>query len=785
MSKLKELLSDKSWLVEEHDFEVKKLNALETIFTVGNGYLGTRGNLEEGNASGWRGTYINGVFDHHQSFVVDLINAPDWTCINVRVNGEKLSLETSEVISHYRALDMKNGFLYRETKFKDSKGRVTNYESIRYANMSNIHNMEMSFRITPENYDGTIAIESAIDATTYNLDVEPALKEKKTFDSDIKWNKWARSIHTDHVETSAIESGIYLEVKTKERAHSIGYASALRLLNDFFSISQRMDFKYASEEIQVAVKKGVPVELVKSVVIYTSRDQMDRAVKQNCSADIAKIISTTPEKNYELHVKEWQNKWQDCSVVIKGDAKAEHAMKFNIYHLLITANPADPYANIGAKSLSGEGYKGHVFWDTEIFLLPFYALTQPETARSLMMYRFNTKEGARDYAKAGDYKGIRYPWESADTGHEVTPPWTSDGKIRIWTAEREQHITAAVVFGMVYYHTVSGDDQFMIDFGAEVLFETARFWESRLEYNKEADRYELTEVEGPDEFHELVNNSVYTNALTKWSLEQTVNNYKWLEETHPEKLKSISKSIQLEEHEIIRWAELAKKIYIPFDEQKQLVEQFENYFELEDIPITEWTENGMPKYPAGYHHDNCQETMLLKQPDVLMLMYVLPDMFSDEVKRANYAFYEPKTMHTSSLSPSIHSIMGVETDHYEKALQYFERSLYVDLIDNQGNTNDGMHIASCGGSWQALVCGFGGLRVKEEKMTFKPWLPPKWEAIYFKLKWKGDDLKVTLNQKQISFYWESKLNLPSDALEIEVKSTIVTLAPYQLMTINL
>jgi len=427
--------------------------------------------------------------------------------------------------------------------------------------------------------------------------------------------------------------------------------------------------------------------------------------------------------------------------------------------------------------MSGEGYKGHIFWDTEIFLLPFYILTQPETARALLLYRYNTMKGAREYAQKDGYKGARFPGESADTGHEVTPPWSADGTVRIWTGERELHITSAIVFGVLSYYTATQDHDFFTQYGAEILFETARFWDSRLEYNKKQDRYELTDIEGPDEFHELVNNSVYTNWLTRWSLERSAEYYHVLKKHFPMEFDGIIDKLQLSDSEVNEWKSKASKIYIPFDPEQKLIEQFEGYFKLKDVPITEWDENNMPEYPKGYNHDNCQDTTLIKQPDVVMLLYVLPDEFSDEVKKANYEYYEPRTMHKSSLSPGVHTIMGIETNHHEKALQYFERAAHVDLVDNQGNTEWGMHIASAGGTWQAIVNGFGGLRIKNQKLTFKPWLPDTWKEIRFKIKWRGDNLSVRINQNAASFFWETQKD---NVLNIDVKGNGVELPPNKL-----
>ena len=776
---LKNFLSEKEWLVEETEFDIKKINSYETIFAIGNGYLGHRGSLEEGHLAALPGTYINGVFDHFDSFIVDLINAPNWAELSIYVEGKKLSLHNCQILDFYRALDIRNGCLYRFTRFQDDQGRITRYESIRYANLADKHLFENRITITAENYSGSVVVESIIDGHVFNLDLEPAYKEIKHFAPEVKWDKWSKSKHLENHTTEGLDDGVYLEMKTRDRPHHIGYAASL---NAKGQKNIRLDYEKVQETAQFEIQEGETIQIEKLVSIYTSRDVEQDQVKASCQQTLTQGLSQSFEQRFQLHQIAWEHLWNDCDMEIEGDAKASHAVRFNIYHMLITANPDDPRANVGAKSMSGEGYKGHIFWDTEIFLLPFYIFTQPETAKALLLYRYHTMKGAREYAQQAGYKGVRFPWESADTGHEATPPWSADGSIRIWTGERELHITSAVVFGILSYYTATQDHEFFTQYGAEILFETARFWESRLEYNEREDRYELTELEGPDEFHELVNNSVYTNWLTKWNLEKSVEYYNLVKENFPEDFKTISSKLQLSEAEVAEWNRKAGKVYIPFDPKQKLIEEFEGYFKLKDVPITEWDENYMPIFPKGYNHDNSQGTTLIKQPDVVMLLYILPDEFSDEVKKANYEYYEARTMHKSSLSPSVHTIMGIETNNYEKALQYFERAAYVDLIDNQGNTEWGMHIASAGGTWQSIANGFGGLRIKNQRLTFKPWLPDTWKEIRFKIKWRGDDLKIHINQARATFLWETQKN---DMLNIDVKGKGLDLPPNKLTSVEL
>ena len=779
--KLRSLLSSPQWLVEEKEFDVNKINFYETIFTIGNGYLGNRGSLEEGHHASLKGTYINGVFDHFDSFIIDLVNAPDWSELSVWVESEKLSIHNCELLTYYRALDMKQGLLYRATSFKDRYGRITHYESIRYASFANRNQFEIKISITPENYSGNIKVEAPINGTVFNLDLEPNYREKPEFIPEAKWGKWTNSKHLGYVDSGNHDEGIFLEMKTLERPYHIFYGSNLSIKNIESKQSNLFDYENVCQTAEFNATQGVSYQIEKVSTIFTSRDVPKNSLKKASQELLKNSLQLSFENRFKQHQLVWQKKWEDCDIIIEGDNNTNHAVRFNIYHLLITANELDHKANIGAKSLSGEGYKGHVFWDTEIFLLPFYIYTQPDTAKALLMYRFYTLEDAKQYAKENGCEGARYAWESTDTGLEATPPWTADGVNRIWTGERELHITSAVAFGVLFYMKITNDSDFLINYGSEILFETARFWDSRLEFNVGEDRYELTEVEGPDEFHELVNNSVYTNWLTKWSLEESYNCYFELQKKHPQEIKKLITKLKLTNDEVEEWKRKALKIYIPFDENKKLVEEFEGYFDLKDIPISKWDKNDMPVYPDGYDHFNCDETTLIKQPDVVMLMYILPDEFTPEIKKINYEYYEKRTMHKSSLSPSIHTIMGIETDNNEKAFQYFEKSAYVDLIDNQGNTDCGMHIASAGGTWQAIVNGFAGLRIKNGQLTFKPWMPKQWKSVQFKIKWQNNDILIKIFPKRIQFTVSSQLDI---GIVINLKGKEIKLPSNKATSVN-
>lgn len=739
---------DSRWQVVEDGFDPARANTYETLFTTGNGYLGTRGSLEERHEGALPGTFLRGVFDHHDSAVVDLVKAPDWAALAVLVNGVELDVTSASTIRHRRVLDMRDGTLSRETVFEDSEGRRTRVETIRFASGADEHLCCLQARITPENHSASISVRSGIDSSGYNLDRRPFYAEPPPADPHMKWHKWAKSKHLEEVARAEFSDGVYLETRTIDTLITIGYAAAMTVSAPVESeVTQR--YKVIEQVSRAQVAAGETLTVEKFATIFTSRDLPAAKVGQACQDELRRHLAAGFRACQERNRAAWAAKWADSDVTIDGDADAARAVRFSIYELLIAANESDPRVNIGANALTGERYRGHAFWDTEVFMLPFFIYTQPETARALLLYRYHTLDGARRNARETGFRGARYAWESADTGVDTTPKWTVDGVHRIWMGEEEIHVTSAVAYGLIAYVTATGDHALMTDYGAEILFETSRFWADRLEATQ-AGHYVLSRVVGPDEFHEHVDNSAYTNYLVRWHLQQAARVYSELMISHPRELAALSERIALTREEVEDWLNKAEQIHLPSVAEDGVIEQFDGYFELDTLPV-EHDENDMPMYPPGYHHYNLAGTKLIKQADVVMLTYVLPDEFSDEAKLANYEYYEPLTLHKSSLSPATYSIMGIEVGDPGRAVQYFRRSAFVDLVDNQGNTEEGIHIASAGGTWQMLVNGFGGFRVRNGRMTFKPWLPSGWKTISFRLKWRGNTLSVSANHTTATF----------------------------------
>jgi kojibiose phosphorylase len=735
------LLSEEAWLIRERGWRPESIPFYETVFTLANGYMGTRGSLEQGGQTGRPGTYFAGVFDATPNFFSELVNGPNWVGIKVVADGETMDMEKGEVLEYGRALDLKQGVLAQVLRWKDPQGRVTRFETVRLVHIRQKNIGLIRGVMVPENYSGTLSLEAGIDGSSFNTNIVAQVKVK----------------HLRLVERKDRgEEGIYLGMKTVVSDISIGMASKLRL-DGTIRRSVQYDVDRMNEVLTFTGRQGKSYAFEKFVAFYTSRDVEN--VKGAVLGTLDAASRTGGDRLSAEHRAAWASRWADADIQILGDDIAQQSFRFNLYHLMQLANREDDRISIGAKGLHGEGYRGHVFWDTEIFMLPFYIYTDPEAARSLLMYRAHTLDAARKNARSNGYRGAQFAWESADSGEEFTPKELGDpftGKaVRIWTGEEEHHIVADVAFGVDHYVTSTGDEEFLLDYGAEIVLETARFWASRAILNDQKGRYEIRKVIGPDEFHEHVDNSVYTNAMARWNLRKALKYAGKIRAGHSDVWETLKEKIGLEEAELEEWREVADRLYIPRDVERGLDEEFEGYFGLEDRKVTEFDEHGMPVLSEEVE-DRVGETQLIKQADVVMLHYLLGEEFDPEARRINFGYYEPRTTHRSSLSPSIYAIMGMEVGHYERAYTHFLHSARVDLDDNQGNTDQGIHAASMGGTWQAAVNGFAGMRIREGKLSFDPWLPEGWERMAFRINWQGDTLEIVITSDGAGFQVDTR-----------------------------
>lgn len=773
---------DTPWLLEESGWDPARANYYETVFTVGNGRLGTRGSLEERHTGAVPGTLLAGVYDAHDSPVVDLVTSPDWLWTEVYVDGIRLDTQSATIATHRRVLDLRTGVLTRTTEVVDEAGRRTRLVTRRLASMADRDLCALQIEVTPLDHDAAIMVATGVDGHCRNLERLPAYPGGTTFGYERKWDKWARSTHLIEQGRGFLAETGHLSLHTIQSGVDISYA--FRVSSDAEpTLRQSVQrHEYVGVQLAFAGERGRPILVDKLVGIATSRDP---GAGPDTLARAVEVVTRHADGGYraaaETSAAAWERLWDASDIAVTGDDRATLALRFSVYHLLIAANPEDPTVSIGAKSLSGEGYRGHVFWDTEIMMLPFFLYTQPQTARALLSYRHHTLPGARQVSRDNGTGGARFPWESADTGQEECPQFTPDGQNRFYTREEEIHVSADVAFGIVQYAAVTGDDEFLFGPGAEVLFETSRFWVDRCE--PDGDRLALKTVMGPDEFHSHVDNNAFTNRLAAWHLQQAAAVHERMRTQCPDQLHELAERIGLAPEEPTTWADAAGRITSVPDADAGLIEQFDGYFDRLDVPITDWDDHDMPRYPDGRNHFNCEETQLLKQPDVVMLMYMFPDAYSPETRRANFDYYEARTLHKSSLSPSIHAIVGLEIGDTDHAERYFGRSAFVDLDDNQGNTEEGMHIASAGGTWQIAVHGFGGFRLLQGVLHFDPKLPSGWHRLCFSVRQGDAVVRADLGHADASFELDGadELTISVDGAEVQLvsgrRTTIARQAP--------
>ena len=713
----------------------------ESLFCLTNGYLGTRGSHEEGTARSIPCTYINGVFDKSETFMRELANMPNWLTLKLYVEKELIGIENCDILSFTRALNMKRGCLVKSVCLRDRKGRETRVESVRFISRAHVHRMAVRLYVTPLNYSGIIEIENIIDGTVINFCDAPRFKVK----------------HTYLTKNEALdESGAYLEVATRDNHLHEGCGTVVQAVQegkDVVKTNVFHDFgEQAVEFLDFDACQGETAELTKYAVIYTEREVKKESLKETIQQEMKDFLQTGFEAEFELHQKACEALWKEADIQIEGDEELNKAIRFNVFHLMSTASESDSHVNIGAKLLHGEEYGGHAFWDTELFMLPFFAYTFPKKARRLETYRYHLLDAARGNAQKNGFQGAQYPWESADDGTEQCPDWTiePDGTCyRCYVAVYEHHVTAAVAFGIANYVRITKDTDFLLHMGAEILMETARFWMSRCQYIEEKNRYEIHKVTGPDEWHEPVDNNVYTNYLARWNLRYVIALAEQLEQEHPEEYRNLAEKIHLTKEEIASWQQVQGKIYLPKKEGTQLLEQFEGYFDLKEVLIEKYDKNDWPIRPEALKTTKTSQTQIIKQADVVMLLHLLGEEFDEETTKLNYSYYEKRTMHGSSLSPSIYAIMGLKVGDASKAYRYLRRAAFLDLVDLQGNTREGIHAANAGGVWQTVVFGFAGLSTDDAgRLHINSKLPEEWKGLTFRIHCPESWLQIHIDGEQ-------------------------------------
>lgn len=735
------------WIIGEKQFDSNYLGKCESIMCQGNGYMCIRGALEEKYLKEKRDFFIAGTFNRFdETEVTELPNAADLIGFDIRINGIDFSLEQGKILEYHRRLNLKTGELVRNVHWLSGSGDEVKFVFRRVISMQDLHTVAQRIQITPINREVNLTIVSGIDGSVTNSGVQHFSEGDKRFYDKKYMQSCQKTTQTeiDFVFTACLN--FTAEQKPWEMSNHI-----------------QMDRRKILSEYSGKVKAGETLDIEKISNAFTSRDKEQEGKTLKEIQEVAlNALKESESAGYEQialqSAQAWEERvWAHMPITIESDQILDQlAIRFAQYHLYVMTPTHDNRMNIGAKGLSGEGYKGHTFWDTDIFALPYFTFTDPDAARSLEEYRYLSLSGAHKKAKDNGYEGAQFPWESAwlDDG-EVTPVWGAADivtglPIKIWSGFIEQHITADVAYGIWQYYMVTKDQEFMDRCGYELLMDTAIFWASRLEWSDQDNLYHINDVVGPDEYKEHVDDNAFTNYMAHWNLGIAITYYDKLKKERPEIFERLNQKMKLDQA-FVTWKERRPLIYLPKPREKDLViAQDSNYLTYPIIDLKKYKERDeVGTLFKEYNLEQVNKMQISKQADIMILFLLMEDLFSLEVKKANWSYYEPKTLHDSSLSLSTHVILANDMKEYELAYQLFQKAVRIDAGENMKSSDAGIHAGSIAGIWQSVVFGFGGVRMLHGNLRICPALPRNWNKLEFYLYWHAQRLHFSIDKKNL------------------------------------
>ena len=735
-----------NWLVAETAFEPEHQGKCEAIFTSGNGYLGQRAALEERYVGQTRDLLVTGTFNKFdEDEVTELPNLPDVTNLEFTVDGVRFAMDAGKTEDYLRVMDLRTGEVKRTLTWTAPGGKRFGFVFTRFASMANEHVLGLRAQIT--------ALDDAAD-----LRVDSGIDGRVTSGGSQHFHDGGKRIFDNRVlrmTSATIQSNVTCCLHTAHTFTVNGETVTGRLL-------PIIDRRYMAMRASFRLEKGQTLTVDKLTVVTTSRDQAyegktDAAERAAADGDVmmAQALEAGYDQLFADSCDKWAELWKRADVRIASKRPYDQLMvRFALYHLNVMVKKDDNRVGIGAKGMTGEGYKGHSFWDTEVFILPYFTLTQPEAARTLMEYRYKGLYGARLKAKENGFEGAMYPWEAAwvDDG-EVTPLWGAadvvTGKpMKILTGLIEQHITADIAFAVDQYFAVTGDQDFMDRCGYEMLIDTARFWASRVTWDEQRKAYVILDVIGPDEYKEHVDNNAYTNYMAANNLSLALAAIELLQKRGGEVCTRLDKQFGFAKT-VEKLHDVREKLYLPQPDAEGIVPQFDGYFDLTHIDLTPYKQSSVVgTIYNDYNIEQIGTFQVHKQADTLVLMLLMDDLFSAEVKKKNYYYYESRTLHDSSLSKSTHSVLAADLREDKTAYDFFKGCGEIDLGPVMTTSDMGVHTASMGGIWQCVTYGFGGVRVVDKALHVAPHLPEDWDELELPLCWRGQSLTLKVDHKQ-------------------------------------
>lgn len=736
------------WKIIQKKFAPQYLAQDETLFAIGNGYLGFRGNHEEGTPVEQRGTFINGFHEqwpiHYGESAYGfaktgqtMLNVTDSKVIRLYVDDEPFYLPTADLKSYERVLDMKAGALHRDILWQTASGKRVSIQSTRIVSMERRHVAAISYEVRVLNAPAKLILSSKLrcpsDTGHTNGEKEDPRKSR-AFEPDVFIPKM------NQVKDQRVFLGH--EIRTSKMTLACGVDHVIETENEYSFESECYEDS-AKIVYSVNAEKGVAFRLIKYMVYHTSRSA---PVIELCGRTERTLTSVVKE-GFDAIVKGQQrfmdDFWtrSDIKTTIHRDRRTQQCLRFNLFHIL-QASARVEGTGIGAKGLTGEAYEGHYFWDTEVYVMPFLIYTAPSVARNLLRFRYSLLDKARKRAKEMNQKGALFPWRTI-TGDEASAYYAA--------GTAQYHINADIMYALRKYVEITGDEEFLFDYGAEMLIETARFWVDLGFYSTNGkDEFHIHGVTGPDEYTAIVNNNAFTNMMARENLRYALESLELMQKKRPESFKALAHDTDLKPEEIDEWRKAAKHMFIPYDKEKGIHPQDDGFLKKE---IWDFENTPRDKYPLllNFHPLVIYRFQVIKQADVVMAMFLLGQEFSWEQKKRNYDYYDPLTTGDSSLSASVYSILAFELDYLDRALELIRYAAWMDLADVGGNVKDGAHIASMGGTWMAIIYGLAGLRDYGGRISFNPKSLPQVEEVRFPLTVRGQMFEVNIGNDSVKY----------------------------------
>ncbi|MET6997703.1 glycoside hydrolase family 65 protein [Chitinophaga defluvii] len=744
---MKQYIKVDEWNIIEEGFAPHLNKISESIFSIGNGRMGQRANFEEQySGESLPGNYVAGVYypdktrvgwwkNGYPEYFAKVLNAANWIGIDIRVDEEVLDLHTCEVKDFRRVLNMKAGYLERSFTAVLKNGKEVRVNAKRFCSIVDDEAGAIRYSITPLNFKGRLVITAFIDGDVKNQDAN--------YDEKF-WEEVQREVG---------DNSAMLTLRTKKT----GFDVCTGMLFEVYQEGQRLDMpvqpveniKYVGGRVNVAITTGQETIIYKYAANLSSENHPKEKLRNSCKAVITAIYEKGFERMLEEQAAAWAEKWEESDISITGDAAAQQGIRFNIFQLNQTYTGQDARLNIGPKGFTGEKYGGSTYWDTEAYCLPFYLSTaQEQVSKNLLIYRHRQLQKAiENAAKLGFTGGAAlYPMVTMN-GEECHNEWE--------ITFEEIHRNAAIAYAIFNYVRYTGDTAYLADYGLEVLISIARFWVQRVNWSEARQQYVMLGVTGPNEYENNVNNNWYTNTMAVWCLEYALEVMAQVKKEAPAKYTALITRLDFnEETATIAWGKVITQMYYPEDKERGIFLQQDGYMDKEQVLVKDLDPLQRP-VNQKWSWDRILRSCFIKQADVLQGIYFLEDRYDMDTIRRNFDFYEPRTVHESSLSPCVHAILAAKLGDEQRAYEFYLRTARLDLDDYNNDTEDGLHITSMAGTWMSVVEGFAGMRVKAGQLCFQPFLPAQWQSFAFKIYFRGVLLKVKVDKKEVYISNES------------------------------